>query len=140
MQINDDLVLLDTHVLLWSILREEELKSDIKQIISFAQENANLILSSISLWEIAMLQFKKRIHIYASVKDFLSSIKDIQGMSIQDITTDIAAESVLLSDFHGDPADRLIAATAKIRGATLLTRDEKILNWAELGHIKAIKA
>ncbi|HJD60158.1 MAG TPA: type II toxin-antitoxin system VapC family toxin [Rickettsia endosymbiont of Omalisus fontisbellaquei] len=136
--INNALVL-DTHVLLWSLLQPEELSEKTKHIINLAQENSQLFLSSISLWEIAMLNFKKRINIYEPIKDFLNSITDINGLSIKDISPEVAAESVsLMDDFHGDPADRIIVATAKCLGATLLTRDQKILNWAKLGHIKSI--
>ncbi|HJD56338.1 MAG TPA: type II toxin-antitoxin system VapC family toxin [Rickettsia endosymbiont of Pyrocoelia pectoralis] len=136
--INNNLVL-DTHVLLWSLLQPEELSEEIKHKINSAQENSQLFLSSISLWEIAMLKFKKRINIYEPTKDFLESITNINGLTVKDISPEIAAESIsLIDDFHGDPADRIIVATAKCLGATLLTRDQKILNWAKLGHIKSI--
>ena len=132
-------IVLDTHVLLWALLQPEELSENIKQHINLAQDNSQLFLSSISLWEIAMLKFKKRINIYEPIKDFLESIANINGLFIKDITPEIAAESVsLMDDFHGDPADRIIVATAKCYGATLLTRDQKILNWANLGHIKSL--
>ncbi|WP_341794263.1 type II toxin-antitoxin system VapC family toxin [Rickettsia endosymbiont of Rhinocyllus conicus] len=135
---NNTLVL-DTHVLLWSLLQPKELSDDIKHKINLAQENSQLFLSSISLWEIAMLSFKKRINIYEPIKDFLNSITDINGLAIKDISSEIAAESIsLMDDFHDDPADRIIVATAKCLGATLLTRDQKILTWAKLGHIKSI--
>jgi PIN domain nuclease of toxin-antitoxin system len=132
-----DLIILDTHVILWSGLEPEELSKEIRQKISLAQEENRLAICSISLWEIAMLTFKKRINIYQPVKDFLKTISDIEGLTIKDISPEIAAESAALIDnFHGDPADRIIAATAKIYGATLLTRDKKLLDWAKLGNIK----
>ncbi|MCC8416614.1 MAG: type II toxin-antitoxin system VapC family toxin [Rickettsia endosymbiont of Gnoriste bilineata] len=106
-----------------------------------AQEKGQLIICSISLWEIAMLKFKRRIHIYEPIKDFLESITNIHGLSVKDISSEIAAETILLIDgFHGDPADRIIVATTKVCGATLITRDNKILTWASLGNIKSIKA
>ena len=121
------------------LLQPKELSDDIKHKINLAQENSQLFLSSISLWEIAMLSFKKRINIYEPIKDFLNSITDINGLAIKDISSEIAAESIsLMDDFHGDPADRIIVATAKCLGATLLTRDQKILTWAKLEHIKSI--
>ncbi|WP_040255600.1 type II toxin-antitoxin system VapC family toxin [Rickettsia hoogstraalii] len=136
--INNGLVLY-THVLLWSLLQPEELSEQTKHKINLAQESSQLFLSSISLWEIAMLNFKKRINVYEPIKDFLNSITNINGLSIKDISPEVAAESVsLMDDFHGDPADRIIVATAKCLGVTLLTRDQKILNWAKLGHIKSI--
>jgi PIN domain nuclease of toxin-antitoxin system len=132
-------IVLDTHVLLWALLKSEELSEDAKQQINLAQENSQLLLSSISLWEIAMLKFKKRINIYEPIKDFLESIANINGLFIKDISPEIAAESIsLMDDFHGDPADRIIVATAKCYGATLFTRDQKILTWANLGHIKSL--
>ena len=134
-------IVLDTHILLWSLLEPEELSKTTKQKITLAQNAGQLFICSISLWEIAMLNLKKRINIYEPVQDFLRSIAEIKGLNIVEISPEIAAESILLMDnFHGDPADRIIAASAKIKGATLLTRDKKILNWAKSGHIKFLKA
>ena len=134
-------IVLDTHVLLWSLLQPEELLEDIRQCITVAQENNQLLVCSISLWEISMLKSKRRINIYEPTRDFLESITNIDGLSVKDISAEIAAESVQLTDdFHGDPADRIIVATAKCYGATLLTRDQKILAWASLGHIKSLQA
>ena len=135
----DNPILLDTHVLLWSILQPNELNQSSKTIIEQAQEKNQLLLSSISLWEIAMLKSKKRINIYEPLKDFLQTITNIDGITINEITADVAAESALLTDdFHGDPADRIIAATAMTSSAVLLTRDKKILSWAQRGNIRAI--
>lgn len=98
-------------------------------------------ICSISLWEIAMLRFKKRINIYEPIKEFLESITNINGLTVKDISAEIAAESIqLMDEFHGDPADRIIVATTKAYGATLLTRDQKILTWSNFGHIKSIQA
>jgi PIN domain nuclease of toxin-antitoxin system len=134
-------VVIDTHILLWSLLKPEELSQETKQHIISAQDHGQLFICSISLWEIAMLKSKKRINIYEPIKDFLGSIANTTGVSVKDISPEIAAESIMLmDDFHGDPADRIIAATTKIHGATLLTRDQKILTWASLGHIKSIQA
>ena len=137
----NNLIVLDTHVLLWALLQPEELPEDIKQCITVAQENSQLLVCSISLWEIAMLKSKRRINIYQPMRDFLESITGIDGLSVKDISAEVAAESVqLMDDFHGDPADRIIVATAKCYGATLITRDQKILTWASLGHIKSLQA
>ena len=54
----DNPILLDTHVIIWSLLKPEELSVDIKKIIESAQEENKLLISSISLWEIAMLIIK----------------------------------------------------------------------------------
>ena len=136
----DTPILLDTHVIIWSLLKPEELSGDIKKIIESAQGENKLLISSISLWEIAMLKSKKRINIYEPLKDFLQAITDIDGIKVIDILPDIAADSVSLTDdFHGDPADRIIAATAINAGAVLLTRDQQILSWAEMGNIRTVR-
>ena len=136
----DTPILLETHVIIWSLLKPEELSGDIKKIIESAQGENKLLISSISLWEIAMLKSKKRINIYEPLKDFLQAITDIDGIKVIDILPDIAADSVSLTDdFHGDPADRIIAATAINAGAVLLTRDQQILSWAEMGNIRTVR-
>ena len=133
-------VLLDTHVLIWSLSDFENLSDQTKEIIDIAKNQQKLLVSSISLWEIAMLKSKRRINIYKPIKEFLKSIVEIEGIKIVDITYDIAADSTLLLDnFHGDPADRIIAATAINKEAVLLTRDRQILEWAALGNIKAVE-
>lgn len=131
-------VLLDTHVILWSLLSPDELDKSSLQIIEKAQEKDQLYLSSITLWEIAMLKSKKRINVYQPIKEFLQFITDIDGLSIIDISASIAAESVMLDDFHGDPADRIIAATAVSSSLVLLTRDKKILSWADQGNVRVV--
>jgi PIN domain nuclease of toxin-antitoxin system len=134
-------LVLDTHVLLWSLLEPEIISKAVKQKISVAQREGKLVICSISLWEIAMLNHKKRINVYEPIKNFLKSITNIDGLAVSDLSSEIAAESILLmDDFHGDPADRIIVATTKILGATLLTRDKKILSWAKSGHIKCLKS
>ena len=77
----NNLIVLDTHVLLWSLLQPEELPEDIRQHITAAQENNQLLIRSISLLEIAMLKSKRRINIYQPLRDFLDSITNIDGLS-----------------------------------------------------------
>ena len=133
-------VLLDTHVLIWLLSNFENISDQVKEIIDIAKNDNRLLVSSISLWEIAMLKSKKRINIYKPIKEFLRAIVEIEGIKMVDISYDIAADSTLLLDnFHVDPADRIIAATAINKGAILLTRDRQILEWAGLGNVKAIE-
>jgi len=133
-------VILDTHVLLWSLLQPEELTEETKSKVEQEHKKQNLLVSSISLWEIAMLSHKKRIHIFEPIKNFLSSIEEISGINICEISAEVAAESILLqNNFHGDPADRIIVSTARVYSATLLTRDKQILHWSEYGSVKCLK-
>ena len=134
-------LLLDTHVAYNVFVDPKNLSAKILDRIEDAQFEGLLFMSSISLWEIAMLIDKNRIKIKLPIRDFLGSMVNIDGLSIIDITANIAAESVSFGNsFHGDPADRIIVATAQVLGATLITRDERILNWSKQGHIKCIEA
>lgn len=134
-------VLLDTHVLIWVLGEYDNLSEEIKLIIAKAKNDNRLLISSISLWEIAMLKSKRRLNIYTPIKEFLKSIIEIDGLKVVDISTEIAADStVLLDDFHGDPADRIIVATAINSNAVLLTRDKQIISWSKFGHIRLIEA
>jgi PIN domain nuclease of toxin-antitoxin system len=133
-------LLLDTHILIWSLTKSDELSSEVKEAIKLAKANKNLYLSSVSLWEIAMLAQKQRISVYRIIADFLQKIEDIRGLNILQISANIAAESVILpGDIHGDPADRIIIASCREISATLVTRDQKILDWANLGHLKTLR-
>ena len=133
-------LLLDTHILIWALTKSDELSNEVKEAIKSAKADKNLYLSSISLWEIAMLAQKQRISVYRRIADFLQMIENIRGLNILQITANIAAESVTLpGDIHNDPADRIIVASCREISATLLTRDQKILDWANLGHIKILR-
>jgi PIN domain nuclease of toxin-antitoxin system len=139
MQLMNNL-LLDTHILIWSLTKSDELTVKVKEAIKLAKADKNLYLSSISLWEIAMLAQKQRISVYRRIADFLQTIEKIRGLNILQITANIAAESVTLpGDIHGDPADRIIIASCREISATLITRDQQILDWANLGHMKTLR-
>jgi len=133
-------LLLDTHILIWSLTKSDELTVEVKEAIKLAKADKSLYLSSISLWEIAMLAQKQRISVYRRIADFLQTIEKIRGLNILQITANIAAESVTLpGDIHGDPADRIIIASCREISATLITRDQQILDWANLGHMKTLR-
>ena len=133
-------LLLDTHILIWALTKSDELTSEVKEAIKLAKANKNLYLASISLWEIAMLAQKQRISVYRRIADFLQTIEHIRGLNILQITANIAAESVTLpGGIHNDPADGIIIASCREISATLVTRDQKILDWANLGHMKTFR-
>ena len=87
-------ILLDTHILIWSLLEPEKLSSSVKDVITAAQNSDSLYVASITLWEIAMLIQKQRISVFKRTADFLSSITSIDGLHLIQMNADIAAESV----------------------------------------------
>lgn len=128
--------LLDTHAFLWLMEGSKELSSEIiKTIESFGQNHA-LYLSAISLWEFVMLEKKGRIILHQPCLQWLEHALKSPELILEPLSPLIAVESSQLpGEFHGDPSDRLIVASARALGATLITRDHQILQYAKNGHI-----
>ena len=98
-------------------------------------------VSAITPWEIAMLVAKGRLHLALEVGVWVDRALSLPGVALLPIEPAIAVDSVRLpGEFHADPADRLIVATARHWPATLLTGDHAILRYAAGGHFDAIDA
>jgi len=90
-------------------------------------------ISAITLWEIAMLAARGRIEMTGPADVWLEEIERHPLIEVLPLTARIAAESVRLGpDFHNDPADRIIVATARIHGLPLMTADERIRKWGKV--------
>jgi len=124
--------LLDTHVLLWWLEGGKRLSRAQKRVIDRARADAPLWVSDITLWEIAVVYELGRIKLRLPLRDWLEAAVAPPLVQRVGISPPIAAELVALPPtFHRDPADRILVATARVLGATLLTRDERIVD-AEL--------
>lgn len=96
-----------------------------------ARHAGTLYLSAISAWEIATLVRKQRLQISMSVNTFIESIFSLPGVREAHVTAEIAlVAGQLPGDLHGDPADRVLIATASTFGVPLVTRDRNILDFA----------
>lgn len=136
-----DGLLLDTHAWVWMLEGRDDLAgSQIAAEIEAASEDSKLLLASISLWEIAMLESKGRIGFRIPCQQWLMNAVDLPGLSLVPITPSIAADSARLpGEFHGDPADRLIVASARHTRSTLVTRDRAILDYGAQGHVRTTR-
>ncbi len=121
-------VLLDTHALWWLLGGEVNLGREALRLVQAALRSDGLIVSAISFWEIAMLIRRRKLSLDTSVSAWRQQVLQL-GIKEVAVTGDIGIVAVELSDFPADPADRIIAATASLGGATLLTADERILGW-----------
>ena len=121
------MILLDTHVLLWLAAEPVRLSRSAASAIRRALRSGGIAIASISLWEIAALFAKGRLRSRGTTEASLEAILKATGVSLREITPAIASLATQFpADFSADPADRLIAATARAEGLTLITRDERI--------------
>lgn len=121
------MILLDTHALVWWVSDPQKLSPKARVAIAHAFKKTHIYVSAISIWEIMMLVRKERIKLTVDAETWLSNVESIPELHFVPVNTVIARKSVTLpGDFHADPADRIIVATARELGATLITSDRKI--------------
>lgn len=130
-------ILLDTHVWIWYINGSDELTKSTKKTITAALHNNQAYIAAISLWEIGMLEKKQRIILEMPALEWINKSIAITRINVVPITPEIAIES---SQLPGKLADRLIVATARIEGLTLITRDKQILAYSQHKYVAASKA
>ena len=121
------MILLDTHAALWLRAGDAKLGSLARNEIQHAWESQEVAMSAMSFWEMAMLRAKGRISFPEDVGRWrLEQLA--QGLIEIPVDGDIGIRASTLADFHADPADRIIVATA-MSGHRLVTADERILAW-----------
>ena len=121
------MILLDTHALLWLRAGDARLGSAAREEIQQAWEVDALVVSAISFWETAMLRDRGRIR-YPEDVSFWRREQLEQGLVEIPVDGEIGIRACGIEDFHGDPADRIIIATA-LGGHRLVTSDDRILAW-----------
>ena len=119
------MILLDTHVLAWAVDDSKLLSRAAASAIRRARRDGGLAVSAITVWELALLVARGKVQVYGSIETSLRLL--LEGVTILPITTEIAALATQFpDDYPRDHADRIIGATARAEGLTLVTRDEKI--------------
>ncbi len=137
-----DLLLLDTHCWIWAQLGlVQQLSRASLQSIKEAEREGNLRISVISIWELGMLEKRGRVALPMNVRTWVEQALSKPGIAVAPLTPEIAIESVNLpGEIHGDPADRMLVATARVLGATLLTKDTQLIRYSRLRHVRALEA
>ena len=120
-------VLLDTHVWVWWLTPRSPLPRRERDALDALAARRELNLSAISLWEAQMLHAKGRLEIAPAFADWLEQAADERMLTLLPLDSAVILElDALPRSFHGDPADRLIVATARSRRMPLATHDAAI--------------
>jgi PIN domain nuclease of toxin-antitoxin system len=131
------MIVLDTHIWVWWVHDDAHLSAQQKKLIQ-GNEEQGLGISIISCWEVAKLVEYKRLTLSCPVSEWFDEALAYPGVQLLNLTPQIAVESTQLpGEFHRDPADQIIVATARIYGSPLLTADDKILRYP---HVKLVLA
>lgn len=138
---NRDLgILLDTHTWIWLFNGSTELSKSAIEQIDFAANQGKVFIPAISVWELSMLVAKSRVNLSQSIHQWINNSLSQPGVNLSPILPEIAIESSFLpGDFHGDPADRIIVATARINNLIVFTRDKKIIKYGKQGYVNCQK-
>jgi PIN domain nuclease of toxin-antitoxin system len=128
---HEEVILLDTHVLVWLTSEPVKLSKQANSAIRRANKAGGIAISAITLWELAWLVSHGRLQITETVESYLGEVSSL--VAIRPITIKVAALANQFSaDYSSDPCDRLIGATALAEGMVLITKDMKIRNCKQL--------
>ena len=134
-------LLLDTHVLLWLMFGDPMLGPSARRAIAHVSTERRLLVSAITPWEIGMLASKKRINLLRDPLEWIRSALSLPGVTLVPLLPEIAVGcNHLPFEMHPDPADRILVATARHLGATLVTADRALLEIARQGNFAVMDA
>lgn len=122
------MIVLDTHVLVWWVDGEtKKLSRKARQALEQHGRRNELLVSSITFFEITTLERRGRLRFKIPASQWLAQVRRLPEYRIEPLSDELAERAGQLGDaFPGDPADRMIGATALLRGVPLVTHDEKL--------------
>lgn len=135
-------ILLDTHIWIWVMEgRAGEMHRDIRGVVDRAQAQGRIWISAISVWEIGILHARGRLQLAMDVREWVRRALAVPGVRLAELSPEIALDSSFLpGEIHGDPADRILVATARHLGATLVTRDAQLVRYSQQGTVAIMDA
>lgn len=127
---------LDTHTWIWWVTSDRRLSRKARAAIDKAQSRGELWVSMISIWEMAKKIEKGQLALDRPLEEWLEAALSAEGLHVAEMTRPILLDSCRLPlPFHGEPADQIIVATARAHGATLITRDARLQDYA---HVRTV--
>ncbi len=129
------MIVLDTHIWVWWVHHDPQLTERLRELIQ-SHEDEGLGVSIFSCWEVAKLVELKKLILHCAIDEWLETALQYPGIQLLSLTPKIIVESTRLpGDFHRDPADQIIVATARVHDCALLTVDSRILKYP---HVKLL--
>lgn len=133
-------VLLDTCAAMFFMAREAMTTAAVEAIDKAADLSEPLYVSPITAWEVGMMTNKSRFKSSLTPQRWFELLRTRPGIALCELTADVLLQSWFLPGrFHRDPADRIIAATAREFGYTVMTRDRALLDYAAEGYLRAVE-
>lgn len=128
------MILLDTHALIWLVSHPKKLSVKAAAVIEEERKEKGIAISAMTVWEICMLIVHKRLELTMETEAWIAKVVSLPWLSVIPVDATIAEKSVFLpGEFHADPADRMIVATAMVNGLRLITSDQKIRAYRHVG-------
>jgi PIN domain nuclease of toxin-antitoxin system len=132
-------LLLDTHTAIWLVANERIAREAEEAIKTVHETNGTLLVSPITAWEVGLLVSLKRVDLLATPQRWFARLLSIPNVRPAELSSDILIQSSFLPGTPPrDPADRILLATARHLGATLVTRDRLLLKYGEEGQVSTI--
>lgn len=122
------MILLDTHALVWLFVGVDRMGAGTRRLCDALRKEEKVLISAISFWELARLQDRARIQLRDDISQWRREILRL-GVREMPVDGEIGIAATRLERLHGNPADRIIVASAIHLGATLVTADHRILDW-----------
>lgn len=132
-------LLLDTCAVLWTALDSGLAPGAEEAMTASVQANVDVMVSPITAWELGLLQARNRLPSSQQAIRLFDEFVARPGVGLEVLTPAILIDSSSLpGDFHSDPADRIIVATARALDMIVVTRDRGILSYAQRGYVRAL--
>ncbi len=133
-------LLLDTCACMWLMANEYMKDAAVAAIDDCADTGKPMYVSPISAWEVGTMERKGRFRAILPAQLWFEKLRTTPGIRLCDLTAGILIASSFLPGYrYNDPADRIIAATAREYGFTVMTRDRPLLDYAKEGYLSVIE-